>query len=131
MAEPLDLTPGRDQPSEGWEGRRDVLVATVEKYLPEFVQAVREFREGKVHIIMLHQDAFAGGYHTDEYTLLGLALKYAGLHGAPVNFCGTNGETFGQGPARPPSPRPPGMPLLPRPASPKERALRRRRGRRC
>ncbi len=33
---------------------------------------------------MLHQDAFAAGYDEDEYALLGMAVKYAGLHGVTV-----------------------------------------------
>jgi hypothetical protein len=44
--------------------------------------------------MMLHQDAFAGGYHDDEYRLLGMAVKYAGLHGVNVRVVGKNHETF-------------------------------------
>ncbi len=44
--------------------------------------------------MMLHQDSFAAGYHDDEYTLLGMAVKYAGLHGVVVTVIGTNRETF-------------------------------------
>jgi hypothetical protein len=42
----------------------------------------------------MHQDAFAAGYDEDEYMLLGMAVKYAGLHGVEVTFIGKNHETF-------------------------------------
>jgi hypothetical protein len=45
-------------------------------------------------ILILHQDAFAAGYDDDEYLLLGMAIKYAGLHGVQVQLIGTNHETF-------------------------------------
>jgi len=44
--------------------------------------------------MVLHQDAFAASYHDDEYTLLGMAIKYAGLHGVVVTVIGRNHETF-------------------------------------
>jgi hypothetical protein len=44
--------------------------------------------------MILHQDAFAAGYDNDEYTLLGMAVKYAGLHGVRVMVIGSNHETF-------------------------------------
>jgi hypothetical protein len=31
--------------------------------------------------VLLHQDAFAADYQEDEYKLLGMAIKYAGLRG--------------------------------------------------
>ena len=44
--------------------------------------------------MLLHQDAFAAGYQDDEYTLLGMAVKFAGLHGVSVTVFGTNHESF-------------------------------------
>src|SRR5262245_14763000 len=41
-------------------------------------------------MMVLHQDAFAAGYHKDEYILLGLAIKYAGLHNVAVTIIGKN-----------------------------------------
>lgn len=88
------LTPGTEQ-AHGTEAdcrnREDVLRATVEKYLPEFVKAVGQT---DVDVITVHQDAFAAGYHDDEYTLLGMAIKYAGLYGRSVMVVGRNHETF-------------------------------------
>jgi len=44
--------------------------------------------------MVLHQDAFAAGLDDDEYTLLGMAVKYAGLYGVAISVIGTNHETF-------------------------------------
>ncbi len=101
MAEPKQLTMGVDCRSPDWreeETRVAVLEATVEHYLPEFAKAVGKLQpksDGETgNVLMLHQDAFAAGYDDDEYTLLGMALKYAGLRGVAVQFMGTNHETF-------------------------------------
>jgi len=69
------------------------LIATVERYLPDFAKAVTTAEDEGLDVIMLHQDAFAAGYNSDEYVLLGMAMKFAGLHGIPVTIAGTNGET--------------------------------------
>jgi hypothetical protein len=34
------------------------------------------------------------GYDNDDYLLLGMAVKYAGLHGVDVTVHGRNHETF-------------------------------------
>lgn len=41
----------------------------------------------------MHQDAFAAGYDDEEYTLLGMAMKYAGLQGVTIRVIGKNEET--------------------------------------
>ncbi len=101
MASPKQLTMGVNSKSPDTreeETRVAVLEATVEHYLPEFAKAVEKMQpkadgdEGD--IVFLHQDAFASGYHDDEYTLLGMAVKYAGLRGVCVQFMGKNHETF-------------------------------------
>jgi hypothetical protein len=76
--------------------RIEVLRATVGKYLPDFTRGVAEIaaKREKDSTMILHQDAFAAGYDEDEYTLLGMAVKYAGLHGVNVTVIGTNHETF-------------------------------------
>jgi hypothetical protein len=80
------------------EERIAVLRATVEKYLPNFARGVAEIaaraKEEKDIAMVLHQDAFAAGYQDDEFTLLGMAIKYAGLHGVVVTVMGRNHETF-------------------------------------
>jgi hypothetical protein len=100
MTIPLRLKMGADCPSPAPEEEKEriaTLRATVEHYLPEFgngvAEAVRESKkEGAVMVI--HQDAFAAGYDDDEYTLLGMAIKYAGLLGVSVTVTGKNHESF-------------------------------------
>jgi hypothetical protein len=40
--------------------------------------------------VLLHQDAFAADYQEDEYRLLGMAIKYAGLRGKEVRVIEKN-----------------------------------------
>lgn len=79
------------------ETRVAVLQATVQHYLPEFDAAIKKAAteaEGDDAVLVLHQDAFAAGYDDDEYTLLGMAIKYAGLQGVTINIIGKNHATF-------------------------------------
>ena len=95
-AQPLPLTPGplAGQPTPGDLQRRiAVLRATVEKFLPDFAKTVQSAARQKLDNIILHQDAFAAGFDTDEYTLLGCAIKYAGLYGVRLQVIGRNAET--------------------------------------
>ena len=55
-------------------------VATIRTDLPEFAKACTADAEAAV----LHQDAFAAYYQYDEYMLLGMTIKYAGLRGKQV-----------------------------------------------
>ena len=66
------------------------LRETIEKELPRLVEALAT---EEIDVIALHQDAFASGYDAKEYMLLGMAIKYAGLHGVAVQIIGTNLET--------------------------------------
>ncbi len=99
MAQAKRLRMGADCPSptpHQEEERIAVLRATVEKYLPDFAKGVAEIaaKGEKDSTMLLHQDAFAAGYHDDEYTLLGMAIKYAGLLGVAVTVMGRNHKTF-------------------------------------
>lgn len=76
------------------EKEEEVIIATVLKYLPEVKDMLKRYRDGEMDIVMLHQDAFAAGYHMDEYTLLGMVIKYFGIYGVTVMVNGKNGETF-------------------------------------
>ena len=38
--------------------------------------------------IVIHTDPFAAGYHLDEYTLLGMAIKYCTLRGIKICVIG-------------------------------------------
>jgi hypothetical protein len=46
--------------------------------------------------VLLQQDAFAADYQEDEYMLLGMAIKYAGLRGKEVRVIGKNRSTLGE-----------------------------------
>ena len=100
MPEPKRLRMGPESPSPSMheeESRVATLQATVEHYLPQFATAVRKAAGesgGEAGQIVLHQDAFAAGYDEDEYTLLGMAVKYAGLKGVTLRIIGKNHETF-------------------------------------
>ena len=60
----------------------------MEKVLPDFVKSC----EGTLGPVLIHQDAFAMNY--DEYELLGMAIKFAGLYGKEVRIIGKNRETL-------------------------------------
>lgn len=86
-----NLTSGRELPTEGHADRRKQLVRLVEKYLPDFVQKTTVDQD----VVAFHQDAFAAGYHADEYALLGMWIKYVGLKfGVTIMITGKNGSTF-------------------------------------
>jgi hypothetical protein len=72
--------------------RESSLIATIRKKLPEFAKACAEDTE----LVLLHQDAFAADYQEDEYTLLGMAIKYAGIRGKEVRVIGKNRSSLGE-----------------------------------
>ncbi len=63
---------------------------TPRKKLPEFAKACADDTE----LVLIHQDAFAADYQEDEYALLGMAIKYAGLQGKEVRVIGKNRSTL-------------------------------------
>jgi sulfite reductase beta subunit-like hemoprotein len=71
--------------------RESDLIATIRKQLPEFAKACADDTEQ----VLLHQDAFAADYQEDEYMLLGMAIKYAGLRGKEVRIIGKNRSSLG------------------------------------
>ena len=72
--------------------RESSLIATIRRKLPDFAKACADDSE----LVLLHQDAFAADYQEDEYTLLGMAIKYAGLRGKEVRVIGKNRSTLGE-----------------------------------
>lgn len=89
------LVKGPDQPkttAKGEKLRREQLHRLLPKYLPDIVKVIRT---DNIDVLTIHQDAFASSFHADEYTLLGMSVKYAGEFGMAVSFSGTNGETCG------------------------------------
>lgn len=69
------------------------LIAVIESKLPEFAKTCRE---DDIPTIILHQDAFAADFQEEEYRLLGMAIKFAGVYGREVLVSGTNRGTFVQ-----------------------------------
>jgi hypothetical protein len=72
--------------------RESSLIATIRRELPEFAKACAEDTE----LVLLHQDAFAADYQDDEYMLLGMAIKYAGLRCKEVRVIGRNRSSFAE-----------------------------------
>jgi hypothetical protein len=73
--------------------RESILVATIRKQLPEFA---RICADDDMDLVILHQDAFAADLQDEEYMLLGMAIKYAGLGGKEVRVIGKNRSSLGQ-----------------------------------
>jgi hypothetical protein len=72
--------------------RESSLIATLRKNLPDFAKACADETE----LVLLHQDTFAADYQEDEFKLLGMAIKYAGLRGKEVRVIGKNRSTLGE-----------------------------------
>jgi sulfite reductase beta subunit-like hemoprotein len=72
--------------------RESNLIATIRKKLPDFARMCADDAEH----VLLHQDAFAADYQEDEYMLLGMAIKYAGLRGKEVRVIGKNRSSFAE-----------------------------------
>ena len=70
--------------------KKSALTAKIERLLPDFAKSCRD----KAEMVIIHQDSFAADYQEDEYALLGMAIKFAGLHGKEVRIIGTNRETL-------------------------------------
>jgi hypothetical protein len=80
----------QNMPEEELVEKEVALAAGVEGLLPDFVNSCRD----KAAVVIIHQDAFAADYQDHEYTLLGKAIKFAGLHGKEVRIIGKNRETL-------------------------------------
>lgn len=90
-AKPRQLQMGVDSPifsKEERSARIQEIKATVEKYCPDFVKAIWHAKKNKAAAVAMHQEAFAGGYHEDEYILLAMCIKYAGIYNVNVSFFG-------------------------------------------
>src|ERR1700692_4519959 len=72
--------------------RESNLLRTIQEKLPDFVKACA----AEVDVVVLHQDTFAADYQQDEYALLGMAIKYAGLCGKEVHVIGKNRQKVGR-----------------------------------
>ena len=70
------------------EKQEMALSIAMEGSLPDFVKSCRD----TVGPLIIHQDAFAVDYN--EYELLGMAIKFAGLYGKEVHIIGKNRESL-------------------------------------
>ena len=61
-----------------------------ERDLPEYAKMC----QGEAPVIIFHRDAFAADYQPSEFSLLGMAIKYAGLMGKEVRIIGQNRATL-------------------------------------
>lgn len=68
------------------ENNKKKLVEIFEKKLPDFAQMIKATANEK---IVFHQDAFAVEYQEDEFALLGMAIKYAGIHNREITIVPT------------------------------------------
>jgi hypothetical protein len=69
------------------------LINGIEKMLPDFARACRAHDNT---VVTMHQDAFAADYEEEEYRLLGMAIKFAGICGKVVQIVGANRQTVDQ-----------------------------------
>ena len=81
---------------EELKGKEAALTAKIDRLLPDFVKSCRANSD----VVIIHQDSFAADYQDEEYTLLGMAIKFAGLHGKEIRIIGRNRETL-QGAGKP------------------------------
>src|ERR1700688_2289911 len=72
--------------------RESSLIATIRKNLPDFAKARGDDTEPG----LLHQDAFGADHQDDEYTLLGMTIKFAGVCGKEVSVSGKNRSVLGE-----------------------------------
>ena len=70
--------------------RESALISAIEKQLPEFA---RICRDPDSSLVVMHQDAFAADYQEEEYRLLGMAIKFAGICGKEIQIIGKNRHT--------------------------------------
>lgn len=68
------------------ENNKQKMIEIVEKELPDFVKMVKTTKD---EMIVFHQDAFAADYQENEFMLLGMAIKYAGLHSREITIIPT------------------------------------------
>jgi hypothetical protein len=61
------------------------LTSKIKNLLPDFVRACLANDD----VVIIHQHSFAADYQDDEYALLGMAIKFAGLCGKEVRIIGT------------------------------------------
>ncbi|MGA2051053.1 MAG: hypothetical protein ABSG96_25455 [Terracidiphilus sp.] len=69
------------------------LISTIDRVLPDFARACHA---DDIPVVVLHQDAFAADYQEEEYRLMGMAIKFAGICGKEIRIHGRNRKTVDQ-----------------------------------
>ena len=69
------------------------LISTIDRMLPDFARACHA---EDIPVVVLHQDAFAADYQEEEYRLMGMAIKFAGICGKEIRIHGRNRKTVDQ-----------------------------------
>ncbi|HEY0297954.1 MAG TPA: hypothetical protein VGB84_01920 [Arachidicoccus sp.] len=65
------------------EYNKQKMIEVVEKELPNFVKLIKTSNE---EMIIFPQNAFAADYQENEFALLGMAIKYAGLYNREITI---------------------------------------------
>ncbi len=65
------------------EQNKQKMVEAIEKKLPDFVQMVKTTKD---EAIVFHQHAFASDFQDEEFKLLGMAIKYAGIYNREITI---------------------------------------------
>lgn len=65
------------------DANKQKMIETVETKLPDFVKMVKTTGD---KMIIFHQHAFAADYQDEEFSLLGMAIKYAGLYNREITI---------------------------------------------
>jgi len=71
--------------------RESASIATIEKEPPEFASMCRD---PGIPLVLMHQDAFAVDYQDEEFKLLGMAIKFAGICDKELQIIGKNRYTI-------------------------------------
>lgn len=74
----------------GLAAKESRLITTIERELPDFAKACRSTDNT---VVAMHQDSFAADYQDEEYKLLGMAIKFAGICGKEVHIICANRST--------------------------------------
>jgi len=69
------------------------LISTIDRVLPDFARACHA---DDIPVVVLNQDAFAADYQEEEYRLMGMAIKFAGICGKEIRIHGRNRKTVDQ-----------------------------------
>lgn len=85
-----------DKQTKELEKKEAEIIDVIQQLAPGFRDMINEAKLSGKPSILIHQDAFATDYQSEELNLLGSAIKYAGMSGINVQIIGVNRETLNQ-----------------------------------